>query len=393
MMSKIRRGIDVLFFLFSLLLGLFFMKAIWTLGADGLSLTTERLPYWDFSNLWAGGRLILDGHMDWLFDPPQYRSWLRSVFSPALPDQEWSYPPNLFFLAVAFGSLPILPAYLLWTVGTIVCLHLALRPLRLRLFYHAMALLAPAVWVNAMFGQNGALTAALLIGGLYHLKARPVLGGILLGLLAIKPHLAILAPVAVLASRNGRAFAAAAATAIGVNLLTGLVFGFDVWSAFLGVTTPLMSSILEAPYPQPYQGNAVTAFFMARWAGLDLVGSYAIQALFTLGAALACFVLWRPASRFGHAERVALTALLSIVATPYGYSYDMVPFSVAVVVLGFAKSATSRLLLLPFWLVPLFVHLLNHFHVSVVVLFPVAFAAWMMWRDGKENAARPLPAT
>ena len=379
-----RSRIDLLLFGFSVLVGLMYLKSVWTLGDDGLSRTTQRLPYWDFSNLWAGGRLILDGYMDWLFDPEKYRAWLRSVFSPALPDQEWSYPPTLFFIAVPLGALPILPAYLVWTTGTLYCLHRALRLLRLPVLLHIMALLAPAVWINAAFGQNGALTAALLLGGLALLPSRPILAGALLGLLAIKPHLAILAPVAVLASRNWHAFFAAAATSLGLTLLTGLVFGFAVWGDFLSVTMPLISGIMEAPYPQSYHSHAVTAFIVGRWLGLELSASYAVQAVFTLMAALTCAVIWRPSSRQPHERRVALTALLSIVATPYGYSYDMVSFSVAVVALGFARPDLNRLLLLPFWCLPFFVHLLNRHGFAVGVFFPVALALGGLWLDRRE---------
>lgn len=384
--EKSRSHIDALLLGFSVLLGLMYLRSVWTLGSDGLSLSTARLPYWDFSNLWAGGRLILDGHIDWLFDPETYRAWLRSVFSPALPGQEWSYPPALFFIAVPLGALPILPAYLVWTVGTLYCLHRALRLLHLPVLLHGMALLAPAVWINVAFGQNGALTAALLIGGLALLPSRPLIAGALLGLLVIKPHLAILAPVAVLASRNWQAFFAAAATSLGLIILTGLAFGFAVWVDFWTVTMPLMSGIMEAPYPQSYHSHAATAFIVGRWLGLGLSASYAVQAAFTLMAVVISAVTWRPASAQPYERRVALTALLAIVATPYGYSYDMVPFSVAVVVLGFARPDVNRALLLPFWSLPFFVHLLNHYGLAIGVLFPVALALGALWLDRREIA-------
>ncbi len=131
--------------------GLFYFATLWTLAPDGLSATTGSTPYWDFSNLWSAGRLILDGHVDWLFEPDHYRAWLRLTFSEALPNQEWSYPPNLFFLAVPLGALPIMPAYLLWTFGTILCLHFAIRPLALPPLAHWLAITGPAVWMNAAF--------------------------------------------------------------------------------------------------------------------------------------------------------------------------------------------------------------------------------------------------
>lgn len=374
--------------------GLFYFATLWTLAPDGLSATTGSTPYWDFSNLWSAGRLILDGHIDWLFEPDHYRAWLRLTFSEALPNQEWSYPPNLFFLAVPLGALPIMPAYLLWTFGTILCLHFAIRPLALPPFAHWLAITGPAVWMNAAFGQNGALTAALLLGGLLNLERRPILAGVLIGFMAIKPHLALLVPFCVLASRNWKAFLSAALTVVGLNLATGLVFGFDVWRNFFGVTAPLMSAILEAPFPQSYHGNAATAFIMGRWLGFDLAGAYALQAAFALAAIIACVVMWRPASTMPVAKRAVLTAVLAIVSTPYGYSYDMVPLGVAVAWLAMHDKGMNRLGLVPIWIAPLFIHaLIIKGGVAIGVLFPATLAIWALWRDwsGKMTASRSEP--
>ena len=80
--------------------------------------------------------------------------------------------------------------------------------------------------INAFFGQNGAFTAALLVGGLLAAPKRPILAGVLFGLLTVKPQLGILIPFCLLASRNWRAFASAAVTTVTLVLLTGLAFGF-----------------------------------------------------------------------------------------------------------------------------------------------------------------------
>jgi hypothetical protein len=68
---------------------------------------------------------------------------------------------------------------------------------------------APAVMINLVSGQNGAFSAAILAGGLMLLDRRPVLAGLLLGLLCYKPQLAVLVQVALVASGRWRtAFAA-----------------------------------------------------------------------------------------------------------------------------------------------------------------------------------------
>ena len=65
----------------------------------------------------------------------------------------------------------------------------------------------PPVLINAITGQAGFLIAALFIGGMALLPKRPLLGGMLLGLMVIKPQLGLVLPFALAAGREWRAFA------------------------------------------------------------------------------------------------------------------------------------------------------------------------------------------
>jgi hypothetical protein len=351
---------------------------LWNLGSDGLSEISGRLPYWDFSNLWAGSRMALDGHVQALFDVDAYRGALRAMFSPKLPDQEWSYPPSMLLVGAPLALLRVLPAYLVWTFGTIFLLHLAIRPLRLPLQLHAALLTSPAVLINAMFGQNGAFTAALLIGGLIAAPRRPILAGVLFGLLTVKPHLGILVPFCLIASRNWRAFASAALTGAALALATGVAFGFGVWPSFMIETRALMTAIMEAPYPQPYQGNALTMFIMARSFGAGLNASYAVQAVATLAAIATVIWLWLPSTPVDPRRRALTTATLALVATPYGYTYDMIPTSVALAYLFAASARPLWPLYAIAWLFPLFAHMLNYRGLGIGVLVPIAVASAML---------------
>jgi hypothetical protein len=350
----------------------------WTVGEDGLTLASSRLPYWDFSNLWAGTRMALEGNVAALFDVDAYRAALRSMFTPNLPNQEWSYPPSIMLFGAPLALLPVLPAYLVWTFGTIFLLHLAIRPLRLPMMLHAAALASPAVFLNAMFGQNGALTAALLIGGLLAAPKRPILAGVLFGLLTIKPHLGILVPFCLIASRNWRAFAAAVATAALLAVATGVAFGFSVWMSFMTETRALMTAIMEAPYPQSYHSNALTVFIMARSFGASLAVAYAVQGIATLAAIATVIWLWRPSTPIDPRRRALVTATLALVATPYGYTYDMIPTSVALVYLFAVSARPAWLLFAAAWLFPLFAHMLNYHGIGIGVVVLAGVAIWMI---------------
>jgi len=371
-----------------------YLSMLWNLDGRGFSELSHRLPYWDFTNLWAGSRMTIDGHVALLFDVDAYRAALRAMFSPDLPNQEWSYPPNILLLGVPLATLPILPAYLIWTAGTILCLWLAIRPLRLGAAVELAIVLSPAVIWNSVFGQNGALTTALLIGGLAVAPKRPLLAGVLFGLLTIKPHLGILVPFCLLASGNWRAVFAAAATTVVITVATGLFFGFDVWRLFLTETRPLMTAIMEAPYPQPYQYNAITVFFTARAIGFGLTAAYGMQAVATIISIAIVVWLWWPGRQVSHQERVVLTAVLAILATPYGYTYDAIGVAVAVAMLATMVSRPPRLILAICWLWPFVTHYFTWGGYCVAVLIPFFLAAWMLlsiWTRGRktELAAEP----
>ena len=109
-----------------------------------------------------------------------------------------------------------------------------------------LAVAYPAVFVNLGHGHNGFLTAALMGGALVHLDRRPWLAGILFGLLAYKPQFGLMIPLVLVVTGRWRTIAAAAATVLALAAATTLVFGVDVWTAFLEGTRFTRIVVLEA---------------------------------------------------------------------------------------------------------------------------------------------------
>src|SRR5258707_10279692 len=103
------------------------------------------------------------------------------------------------------GLMAYVPALLAWLAAGWYAFYRALRLAMPGQGTLLLALAAPAVFINAVGGQNGTWTAALFGGGLGLLERRPLLAGGLLGLLIYKPQLGLLIPVALLAGRHWRA--------------------------------------------------------------------------------------------------------------------------------------------------------------------------------------------
>ncbi|OCJ09695.1 hypothetical protein A6U86_26400 [Rhizobium sp. AC27/96] len=373
----------------------YFQESLWTLTPDGFSVISDRLPYWDFTNLWAGTLMALKGNVAYLFDAEAYRQELRVILSPLLPNQEWSYPPSMLLFGIPFASLPIFVAYLAWTLGTLFLLFLATKPLDLAWWVRLLIVVSPAAVMDVVFGQNGALTTALLLSGLLLAPSRPIIAGILFGLLTVKPQLGVLVPFCLLASGNYRAILSAIVTTLCLVIATGLLFGFNVWLLFLTETRPLMTAILEAPFPQGYQMNAVTFFVLARSWGLGLAASYALQLAASLVAIVTTLWLWRRKTAIDHRSKACLTALLTLIAMPYGYSYDTIALNVAIAYF-FCNYRGLSIFLGVAWLYPLINHHVAGLFMPLGVLIPTGLAACMIIRilsDGRSPEMGTKAAT
>lgn len=198
----------------------------------------------DFVNTWLGSRLALTGDPGAHFGFFAYNAALKEVFGENYPTHIWSYPPHFLLLSWPLGLMPYLTAYLVYTVLGLV-LYLAVVSDGERRADHLLLLtLAPATIVNIWCGQVGFLVAALLVGGLLQLDRRPILAGVLFGLLTIKPQLGLLIPLMLVLTGRWRTIAAAIVTIMVLCAATALAFGPGVWTAYASDAMPVQSQVL-----------------------------------------------------------------------------------------------------------------------------------------------------
>jgi hypothetical protein len=217
-----------------------------------------------------------------------------------------------------------------------------------------LALAFPAVLINVGHGHNGFLTAALLGGGLVSLERRPLLAGILFGLMAYKPQFGLMIPVALAAGGYWRSFAAAAVTAVLLTLATTLVFGVQVWHAFFVGAEFTRTVVLEQGDTGWHKIQSI--FSWARMWGAPVPLAYAIQGTATLVLAMASAWLWH--GKAPYPLKAAGLCLAAILATPYTLDYDMMVLAPAIAFIaadGMARGfgPWEKTALAALWLVPL----------------------------------------
>jgi hypothetical protein len=294
-------------------------------------LITAPLPYdafgymigRDFVATWAGAKAALTGDLGQYFAVDAYMALLRGLFGENYPAHIWSYPPHLLLFTWQLAFLPYMAAYALYcALGLILYLAVVADGER-RLDHIALLALAPAVTLNIWTGQNGFLTTVLLIGGLIQLDRRPVLAGVLFGMLSIKPQLGFLLPVMLVLTGRWRVIAAAAVTIVAQAALTCLAFGTKVWTDYLHLAMPTQSRAITEGSGF-FVANMPTAFMNMRLIGLPAPLTYGVQALISAAAlAAVVWVFWRPRdSVLSLAFLVSATFLF----TPYAFNYDMVVF-------------------------------------------------------------------
>jgi len=345
----------------------------------------------DFSNVYAAGTYVRDGNPTAPFDPPQQYAREQALFGKATPFYGWHYPPYFLFVAGLLAEMPYGLALTVWQAVTLalylLIVWLIVSPSRAAARKADLILLAlafPAVLINVGHGQNGFLTAALMGGALVVLPTRPALAGILFGLLIYKPQFGLLIPLALLAAGHWRAIAAAVATVAVLTLVTTLVFGPQVWPAFLASTEYSRAVVLE-------QGDTgwhkiQSLFSWARMWGASIPVAYALQGVLTAALGVAIVRLWRSAAP--HALKAAALCLAAILATPYTLDYDMMVLAPAIACFiadGLARGFRpwEKTALAALWLAPLVAR-----GVAQATLIPLGVPAMLaafvvLWQRGE----------
>ena len=354
-------------------------QGTWLVGPDGFPIAT------DFVNVWAGGKQALSGNTAAAYDPALHKAAealaLGRDFDGSYP---WAYPPTFFFAAAPLALLPLSVAHVVWIAGTFGAFAAAMAGIMQGRLGLAFACAFPAIVANATVGQNGFLTAALIGGMLVCLDSRPVVAGILLGLLSYKPHFGVLIPLVLLAGGYWRALMAAAATTLLLIAAATLAFGFGAWEGFI-------EALRHASHATLSEGLADFAKLQSLCGLMRLLGgseklAFALQWMLAGATAVLLCVLWRSRAPFN--LKAAGLAVGVLLAPPYLFMYDVVTLAVAMAFLfremqvsgprpgEMAALGTALLLVLIFPVVKLPVGFIAAMVVAVLIARR-ALASWL----------------
>ncbi|CAM2176844.1 DUF2029 domain-containing protein [Paraburkholderia sacchari] len=300
----------------------YFSLRIWLGAIDPVPNVSP--PGWDFAVFWSASWLALHG--------PAVNAFDTALIEPiALPLQNmlpspfvtpWTYPPTFLLVMLPAALLPFQVSCIAYLVAGIAFAFKAcariLPPVR-DLSWWLPVVAFPAIWVTVGAGQNSFLTFALMGLGLVCLERRPWLAGILFGLLAIKPQLGLMIPVALVFSRNWRAFISAALSVGVFCALSGFVLGFGTFARFAEALPAFNQFVVQ--YSDRWPRGILTVFGTARHFGVAVPTAYLLHAIVAALAAIAVAWLW--ATRASFELRASALVLATLLVPTYLMPYDL----------------------------------------------------------------------
>jgi hypothetical protein len=346
----------------------------------------------DFSVFWEASRIGLSGSPENAYTPGFINSVIRENVPGFRDSYDWYYPPTFYLLVLPLSLGSYWAAYLAFLTASIAAFSVVVK--RIINVKTAMWCLAafPGLWVNIYLGQNGLLTASIAGAALLVLETSPVIAGALIGLLTIKPHLAILFPLALIASRKWRALFVAMLTAAALLGLSIIVLGQNTLESWIHSMSFVRNKLA-------LQGNAEfwlkmpTVFSLFKLVGFSFAQAIFCQAVVAMFAAIGVWRIWSKCDSIP--LRYAALVEGTLLVSPYLFTYDLAWLGLAIawlVQFGLKEGWMNheRELLLAVWALPLAMPLLKR--VIDIEIAPIIILALFFTTLRQSMAVRRHPS-
>jgi hypothetical protein len=329
---------------------------VWLMSGKGLIDPAGHPVGADFIDPWSASWLALHGAPAGVYDVARLWSVERSaVADPAVGFAGFHYPPMYLLIVLPLATIPYLWSLLAWTAVTFAAYLGVLWKIDPERESFWLAIAFPGALVNLTNGQNGFLTLGLLGAALLTLERRPILAGVMFGLMSYKPQYGVLVPIFLIATGRWRAIGSASITVALFAALSLAIFGEQSWQAFFTSVSFTRHVVLE-------QGGSgfeklQSAFSAARLWGFSVAAAYSLQLAVSSTAVLALIWICRRSAKFE--LRAAALATGVLLVTPYMMDYDLVILALPIAWLAIEGRRSGFLpweksLLAFAWLLPLF---------------------------------------
>jgi hypothetical protein len=315
---------------------------MWLLGAafvrDGIQT--------DFAYFYTMGALVAAHETAALYDPAAFREAQRHyVPGSATPREPYPpvYPPQMPVLCAPLGALPYHVAGLLWALlsaavyGAVV--WVAWRAVRNdlpdgRLVGAAALAFAPAWHLVVNQQMTAILLLACTVGWLAFERGRPLLAGLALGVLAVKPQFGLVLAPLVIVRGEWRVMLGAAISVVAQLAAVVAVLGIDAVRDYVAYV-PWIAAHANALEALPHKSHSIRALTRFLPFGLG-TPVWAVSSIALIAIAIRT---WRPEVPLR--LRLGLVLLASVLVNPHMIVYDAVLLVLPMLWLGAAAARTG----------------------------------------------------
>jgi len=298
----------------------------------------------DFIVFWTAAHLLGQGDIAHIYDTTIIDQAIASLESMRII-RPFVYPPYALFLLWPLRDLDYNDAVALWSVLPLpfyfgLVLLLSKQSLsrygdllsQTKLCAVICAFMLPALAANIFTGQSAAFIALAFLAAGWCWTRYPVLAGICIGLVAIKPQLGLLMPFALIAARQWRIVASATLTIITMAAAATLWLGASIWTDYLHMTQHFGIFLdIHADYFAKLGMSTYTSLQALRVTWISPPIAAVAQAVVTLSLAVFIFRLFRDRDPGRHDLRFGMLACSALLATPYTLCYDAPLLAAAVI--------------------------------------------------------------
>ncbi len=305
-----------------IVLGLYLGFAVTFLFSFRNNSISQPLMVSDFSVYWAAANLWRLGLAAQAYLEPVLRGYVLDLFPTVHGRFGWFYPPLFYLCILPFAYLPLYyPAFLPFAGLT---LSLFMRTLKRAVgsdIRWIVLFSSAAFWLNLLRGQNGYLTAGLMILSLVSIGKRPPRTGVSLALLTIKPQLALLLPLILFKTKAWQSLCWFVLTLAGLMGLGLWVLGVGTWHNWLDSLQFARALLEHDGYNSDYWYHTTSVYTFFRLLDCSSEWAYAIH--FSIALLVVVVSLWAWRKEVSLEQKGTLVVLASLLVSPYVMEYDL----------------------------------------------------------------------
>lgn len=355
---------------------------------------TQPLLGGDFIAFYTSGRLVLRGDWTGQYDWSAFHA-LQVSLVPDSSDYFYpqSYPPLVPALYAPFALLPFVRAVTAWLVFSSVLYSCAIAVAAIawrqvpRMQIVLAGLLFPPFVAHQVLGQSSVWPMIGFVGGWWALLlGRPMLGGIVLSLVAIKPHLGIALAIVLIAMRQWRVVAGVTLGCTAQAVVSIVVCGATAVTAYVRTTIAVIRNPLLIEASDPRHLHALRT-------SLDRILPQQVALIgWLVASAVIAWVTVKVWQRSGDwALRFAALLLATMLISPHVQTYDAILLAPAVLWIAQWALANERKHMLLELAVLSVIFLMPRARIgSVPLTIPLMF--WVLWEISRSGARGRLVA-